>query len=333
MIELNNHLLTFQFPEVHSEAKCSIHFQRTLRLPDDNRVYPLPPGLGCFPLTHVDDLEDLIPEAWHQHGGIFFPMYQSEAMWICFDTSYPFAIKVAAGKINAVTGGAWSNTLQQDPQDYLVIPEQPWLDGFAISKGKIRQFVAMPLGKGYTAEEQITGKAEHGGVQIIVYPMKKEAYQKIVAERREPRTAGMFAGVSEYDRCSQGLDFDMGLAPGGVMRQEIYEDFYGIDSWEPAAFSRCYVHIANSKQYAKLTGNFPPTMPPTAKDYTEAGLPWFDYYSDNLKALSGSQTLSQLDSVAAKGMKKDEAPLSENDPVAPGHVVKLGTVKVREGEF
>ena len=40
----------------------------------------------------------------------------------------------------------------------------------------IRQFVAMPLGEGFTAEEQITGKAEHGGLQIIVYPMKHEAY-------------------------------------------------------------------------------------------------------------------------------------------------------------
>ena len=32
----------------------------------------------------------------------------------------------------------------------------------------IRQFVAMPLGAGYTAEEQITGEAEHGGLQIVV---------------------------------------------------------------------------------------------------------------------------------------------------------------------
>ncbi len=28
----------------------------------------------------------------------------------------------------------------------------------------IRQFVAMPLGEGYTAEEQLTGEAQHGGL-------------------------------------------------------------------------------------------------------------------------------------------------------------------------
>ena len=58
------------------------------------------------------------------------------------------------------------------------IPEQSWLDGYCIEKDIIRQFVAMPLGSGYSAEEQITGEAEHGGIQIIVYPMKPEIFEK-----------------------------------------------------------------------------------------------------------------------------------------------------------
>ena len=52
------------------------------------------------------------------------------------------------------------------PMDF---PKQPWLDGFAIERGKIRQFVAMPLGMGYTVEAQVTGKEDVGGIQIIVY--------------------------------------------------------------------------------------------------------------------------------------------------------------------
>jgi hypothetical protein len=31
----------------------------------------------------------------------------------------------------------------------VVLPEQPWLDGYCVEKGYIRQFVAMPLGEGY----------------------------------------------------------------------------------------------------------------------------------------------------------------------------------------
>ena len=63
MIELRRHRLEVSFPEVHADARCTIEFQRTLRIPDDNRDYPLPAGLGQFPLAHVDDFADRLPEA------------------------------------------------------------------------------------------------------------------------------------------------------------------------------------------------------------------------------------------------------------------------------
>lgn len=175
MIELRNDELVFTFPEVHTGARMSLNFQRTLRIPDDNREYRLPPGLGRFPLLHVDDYSENLPALWEKHGGVFLPMYQAEAMWIRFESDYPCAVKIAAGKIDAVTGDSWTDFLVSEPQNYLLVPDQPWLDGFCISKGKIRQFVAMPLGEGYTAEEQITGEVEHGGIQIMVYPMKNPA--------------------------------------------------------------------------------------------------------------------------------------------------------------
>ena len=50
MITLEGDHLVFRFPEVHEDAGYSIRFQRTLRIPDDEKEYPLPPGLGEFPL-------------------------------------------------------------------------------------------------------------------------------------------------------------------------------------------------------------------------------------------------------------------------------------------
>src|SRR5512134_3415450 len=176
MIELRKDTLVFSFPEVHRDARLRIELQRTLRIPDDGRTYPLPPGLGRFPLRHVDDFAERVPRKWLAHGGALLPMYQSEAMWLNFDAEYPFAVKVATGKINAATGDPWSDGLHRRPQDYLSVPTQPWLDGYCVDKGLIRQFVAMPLGSGYSAEEQLTGEAEHGGVQIVAYPMKAEVY-------------------------------------------------------------------------------------------------------------------------------------------------------------
>ena len=88
------------------------------------------------------------------------PMYQSEALWIRFSAHYPFAVKIAAGKINAVSGEAWTTELQSEPQNYLVVPEQPWLDGFSVGAGLIRRFVAMPLGAGDSVEEKLTARAD-----------------------------------------------------------------------------------------------------------------------------------------------------------------------------
>ena len=65
MIELRNHHLVFAFPEVHPDAKIKISFQRTLRIPDDNQAYPLSPGLGEFPMHHVDDFNDKVPPDWN----------------------------------------------------------------------------------------------------------------------------------------------------------------------------------------------------------------------------------------------------------------------------
>lgn len=325
MIELQDNQLLFSFPNVHQDARFTLDFQRTLRIPDDNRDYPLPPGLGRFPLDHVDDYGEKLPEIWRRRGGVFFPMFQSEAMWIHFSGGYPFAVKIAAGKINAVTGNSWGDSLSASPQDYVVVPRQPWLDGFCVSKGMIRQFVGMPLGSGFTAEEQLTEAGQHGGIQIIVYPMKASRYEELVVRRNEEEQ--VFFSLAE--------DADMGLAPGGLMRQHIYEDPYGMDAWDTTHRSRCFVHILNSLQYHEVTGRKPPTRAPSATDYTKAGLPWFEYYTD-IPALDGSSKLSSLVSVAASWIKKNKSPAPENDPIGPTKTVALGPSRksvVREGDF
>src|SRR6266700_2503136 len=151
-----------------------ITFLRTLRIPDDGKTYPLPPGLGRFPVRRVDDYGDRVPEEWRAQGGVFLPMYQREALWIAFDGQHwkPRAVTVGVGKVCAITGERWSESLSDRTQNYLVTPPQPWLDGIAVKKGQIRQFVAMPLGMGYTVEGQVTGEETVGGLQLKVFEPK-----------------------------------------------------------------------------------------------------------------------------------------------------------------
>jgi len=338
MIELKKDNLVFSFPEVHKEAVLRIDFQRTLRIPDDGDRHALPPGLGSFPLRHVDDFGEKVPEEWLEHGGVMLPMYQSEALWLNFGSGwgdrYPFALKVATGKINAVTGKPWENGLNRKPQDYIVVPEQPWLDGYCVKEGEIRQFVAMPLGAGYTAEEQITGEAEHGGIQIIAYPMRREAYERL---RKTDRRQLFGSGEDHLMAVPASAKFSLGLSPGGRMRQKIYKDKRKFDVWDLENASRCFVHIANSMVWRAITGKEPPTVPPTSKEYTDMGLPWFDLYDEHMPALDGSGKLADLKSVKQLGEEKGDVPLPENESVDPKNVKKLrhGLKKnqVREGIF
>jgi hypothetical protein len=325
MITLEENRLVFRFPEVHPDAECRIEFQRTLRIPDDNRAHDLPAGLGTFPLRHVEDHAARLPSEWARHGGVLLPMYQAEAMWISFGSrygSYPFAVKVAAGKVNAVSGESWREGFNLEAeQDYVVLPEQSWLDGFCVNEGLIRQFVAMPLGQGYTAEEQVTGEAVHGGLQLVVYPMKRARYDEIMAA---PQRAVMMESVSYCASYEEVHSASMGLAPGGLMQQQIFSDEFGPDAWETGISSRCFVHILNSESWRAATGSPPPTEPITAADYAEAGIPWFHYYDESATAVPGSTALAGMDSVGAKTLKKGGAPLDPDAPPPATPLVNLG---------
>jgi len=67
--------------------------------------------------------------------------------------------------VNVITGKKSIET-QARQQDYYISPLQQRVDGFGGGDGKcVKQFVAMPLGTGYSVEAQLTGE-ELGGIQF-----------------------------------------------------------------------------------------------------------------------------------------------------------------------
>ena len=281
-----------------------LSFQRTLRIPDDGNTYPLPPSLGSFPIRRIADVASRVPASWRKHGGVFLPMYQREAMWLSFhaDSWHPCAVKIAVGKVNAISGEPWSEKLSS--QDYVVCPDQPWLDGIKAGEGTIRQFVAMPLGMGYTVEGQVTGKEEFGGLQIKVFAPKPGRFpDQPPHERRSAFSDGMVMYAPLHGS-------ELGLAAGGRMRQKIYPDPHGIGTWDTENTGRVYVHIVNSMTYREITGEEPPATPVTARMYTDYGYPWFELYDEEKGDLEVSETLKRVKSVkemdAAKGFEPQQ---------------------------
>jgi len=106
-------------------------------------------------------------------------------MWINFESKDRFAIKIYVGGVNAVSGEPMIENAatklrrlnliaqKKSVQDYVVTPNQLWLDGIASNDGCVRQFVAMPLGSGYSVEAQMTGEDLVGGLQFEIIPAPK----------------------------------------------------------------------------------------------------------------------------------------------------------------
>jgi len=296
--------------EIRFGDALTVGFERTLRVPDDGKTYSLPPGLGVFPVFRVEDYAKRVPAAWREHGGVFIPMYQREALWICFSGRWwkPSAVKVGIGKINAVSGQPWDEGLCDDPQDYVVCPHQPWLDGINAGEGYIKQFVAMPLGEGYTIEGQLTGKEEFGGVQLIVFEPKPGRFPD-----EPPKLPAIYG--EHYDGLRLCRPAPMGLAAGGRIRQKIYPDPYGADTWDLTNSGRVWVHIVNNEMFRQITGREPPPTPISARDYTAFGLPWFELYDEDKGDLDAAGKLKSIKSVKQTDQAKYGAGLQDDDPV------------------
>lgn len=317
---------------------AAVRFIRTLRLPETG-THPLPPGLGEFPVRRVADFPDTVPEQWRARGGVMLPVYLREAMWLSFGgTREPAALQVGVGKVCAVSGKPWSDRLSRNPQNYVVLPRQPWLDGINSGKGTVRQFVAVPLGLGATVEGQVTGEEVWGGVQLQSFPLtERELTKWREAERRRSERAraitmpgGGGYGMPAMPMAAQAAPAPgasarapraaaMGLGVGGSMRQEVYEDDRPLTAWSEEPAGRVFVHLVTPPEWRRITGEEPPPSPVDRAAYTRAGLPWFDYYDQDAEDLAPSDTLEAVKPVG-DWLGDDHEPWQQP---APGQVQPL----------
>lgn len=304
---------------------ATVRFMRTLRLPETG-THPLPPGLGGFPLREVEDYPDRAPDQWLGHGGVLLPVFQREAVWLSFSASAPVALQVGVGEVCAVSGQPWSDRLAQDPQNYVVLPRQPWLDGINSGRGTIRQFVAMPLEPAVAASAGDPAPEGGNGVQLQVFELRArvrarwQAAQRARAVRKHDVAGWGEAGGAQPGRSEPwpgvplaapesgpgpgepadpgeppGPDVTAtGLGAGGRMRQEVYRDPRPLDDWEREPSGRVFVRLATASQWRRITGEPAPASPVDRAAYAAAGLPWFGSYdADAAEAAQSADTAAR----------------------------------------
>ena len=276
-------------------GRLAVSFQRTLRVPDDGRTYPLPPGLGLIPIHAVGAFTSTAPRDWRRDG-FFVPLYQREAVWIGFDAAswHPHAVKVGVGSINAISGEPWSSGLGSEPQDYLVCPPQLWLDGVNAGRDHIRQFVAMPHRAGFTIEEQLAGTDE-GTITLEVFAPRAGRFPEAPPPPDEDGGARVMSSVS------------LGMAAGGRIDQRAYRDPYGVGTWDTGNSATATVHLLSADGYRAVTGLDAPPTPVDAATYTAHGFPWFEIYDEQWDAIPGGAAFERVESVGELERRRGSA--------------------------
>ena len=276
---------------------------RTLRVPDSaGKTYSLPPSLGHFPLVACKDTN--APLAWE--GDYMFPMYAAEAMWVSFRSAYiPKACIMTASAINVLTGEVVTdiNKIQMsaDPQNYMVIPTQPWIDGIKHADGKVGQFVCVSFESGKSLGQQVAG-IKDDTIKLVFYPSKHpekfENSRSLYADDgliEESLESLSFSGPMAESVAVRSLS--MGIGRGGEIKQKIYPDPYGIDEWDlenPVATFN--IRVVNALMWEALTGQKPPYEPPTPQDYQYHRYPWFDLYNEPAGDLKPADVLAAVKS-------------------------------------
>ena len=310
----------------HPDAVMALEFHRTRRVAEDGATHGLPPSLGLFPLMLMNEAPaHLVPEVMRQREGIIMPIHANEAMWINFldprtrwrnfggSPAFLFAVQIAAGKIDAITGKPFIQELVMTGEQFnYMIPglfgsgRQKWLDGFKTEDGTVRQFVAAPLGEGRTVEEQLTGEARFGGIQVTIRPMKAEVWERVKPVESRDRIFGhaLSMGPDSNFELLGTKSFGakksiggMGLGAGGKINQTIERPKFTPDDFAPEA-QRMFITLVdsdkewpllNSTQLAPPKPFDPRPIPPKAPTGTTpvTGLPGMEAGMKPANAVGG----------------------------------------------
>lgn len=229
---------------------------------------------------------------------LIWGILEREAMWINFVSTRPFAIKLFLGGVNALSGeplqdraGTEGTTIRrlnkvakiESKQDYVVAPEQRWIDGIASETGAVKQFIAMPLGSGYSVEAQVTGKEITGGLQFLIVPsfppVPSHEAESSQEPSQEPDTISDIDSVTNsepsVDEDSEANSEDSCISRG--VRKPNIESHSEIPSPEPVISSG--LRQPNAKTYCKAPSSH---LRNFHEEATSSSCPCFEVWLTNI---------------------------------------------------
>ena len=270
----DGHIMVDFRNEMGPAAVLSIELVKTTRVPEDGREHGLPPHLGALPLKLARDVNQrFVDHRWLDRDVVLAPVADTQAMWINFtdpsvisgysDTSahYPFAIIVATGKINAINGEPLTTKLYADgsthSHNYVVTGafkepgRQRWIDGYKVGPRTVRQFVAVSRDSHTSVEEYMTGRVQWGGIQVIVYPLRWDVWERLQSRRD-------YSSRSRRGGSGRSAAPEKDVAAGGEIDQEIVFPNFGPADFDQDNGVKIWITMVDHYAWPYLTGEQAP---------------------------------------------------------------------------
>jgi tetratricopeptide (TPR) repeat protein len=124
---------------------------------------------------------------------------------------------------------------------------------------------------------------------------------------------------------------EMGIAAGGRIKQQIFEDTYGADSWDESVARDVVIHIVNSKAYQRITGCPAPPSPITSEQYARCKIPWYSAYDEKDLSVKPVGVFKRIFSIGkidkGRGIAEEALP---KHAVSPEQIVRIRTQTLEE---
>lgn len=123
-------------------------------------------------------------------------------------------------------------------------------------------------------------------------------------------------------------ELEMGIAPGGLIKQTIVKDSYAADSWDRERTIIFNVQILNSDSFHRVTGMPPPETPISAKTYSDLGLAFYKLYEE-ASSIKGTfedlKSVKTMDKIQGQGGKEG----AQDEPSHPNPIIVLNPACAR----
>jgi hypothetical protein len=268
-----------------SPPRLTVKFQQRPGPPNDAKLYVFSAGLEDVPLYPATDFPVKLPASWVEETDFLALMNASEPFSIRFAANYPFALKVAVGNLDRVTGEPPFAGLQKEPRNYLVV------SGESTVKGINERSFVLALDVGCTVDEQFLADQKIGRIDLQICPLRVESYfSEEVAHSIPPTLREFFAWfvygpsshtkweemkrLDEQQRSECVTDESGAIVLGRKFEDELdwqyikeLGDLREVADWDPTTGECCSIHVCNSSVWQQITGNNPPQARLSAEWY------------------------------------------------------------------